>query len=225
MMPMLPYKRQTMSYYTIYLIYAALIIGFISCTNTNNDEVNGKNVNIVFKKGKKLDAQSMRCYQIDDNTICIPSNWKLQNQNKYFLFSTLDNNDDLNSFFVIAKYSKITSGLSCVRYIKETYNELRKDTTEKLVGYTVKKLTFENTVSYYCEYYTSVANKPYLSFSTVFERNDNIFDVTLKTDSPRAQKLKESYRNVLFNLYHNHVAYFSEKDNVKNIEVIDLSKF
>lgn len=205
-------------------VIALCITCFIRCTGGSQQNGHNKTIDITFKQGEKLRTKDWVCYNLSDSRICIPSNWKFEQQSKYYFFSELDGPYDVNSFFVIAKYDKLSSGLGAIKYLKETFNQLKRDTVEKFMGYTVKKLIFNDKVSYYCEYFTSVGNKPYIGYSTIFEQDGNLFDITLKTDSIRSEKYRERYRDVLFNIYRKNEPVFSAKDNIKDVKVIDITK-
>jgi hypothetical protein len=124
----------------------------------------------------------------------------------------------------VAKYNESATGLTAYKYLKETYLQLKNDSIEVFTGYTVKKLVFDDKVTFYGEYYTSIKRKSYLTYSTVFEKDNDLFEIALKVDSAKSSEYKESYKNILFNFYHKKEAVFSAGDELKEIQVIDIAK-
>src|ERR1700748_1510903 len=147
-------------------IYTLILLCFtIGCTNGNNK---GKTFFSHFQEGPALDSKNWNCLDIDNEKICTPSQWKILPQSKYLYYSSLDSLDK-NKYFVILKYNETVSSLNIHKYLAMTYTALIKDTVEKSTSYTSKKLVFNNKTAYYSEYYTRLDNKPYLTYSMVFE--------------------------------------------------------
>jgi hypothetical protein len=192
----------------------------VSCMNDpKGSDVANEEVPIEYKIGSKL--KDWACYDINEDRICIPSTWTIKKQSKFHFFSLLDATD-ANSYFVVLKYNKTISGLNIDSYIKETYNQSIKDSIELFTGYTLKKIIFKDKQSVYGEYFTSIKGKPYMTYSTVFEIDDNLFELALKVDSAKAANYKEPYKDILFNFQHNDASVFSPKDEITNIKVIDF---
>jgi hypothetical protein len=185
-----------------------LINAFFVCCNTNSD----------------LKHRDWNCKTIDEDKICIPSSWEFKHQSKALFFSYLNNKDD-NSYFAVLKYNRTTSGLDAIKYLKQLYVVLqKKDTIETSQGYSLKKLISDNNITYYNEIYTKISNKPYLTYSTVFEKDDDLYEIVLKVEIANSVKYKVIYRDILFNFHHKDKPIFSPDDKINEIQVIDLSK-
>lgn len=196
----------------------------IACSgNSNNKSHDTTTIDYNIKQGDSLPSKDWHCYNVDEERICIPTTWKFKRQSKVLFFSDLDYVDS-NSYFVILKYNKLTSELDAIKYLKTTYVQLKKDPVEKFTGYTVKKLTFADKETYYSEYYTSINKRSYMTLSTVFESGNNLFEIALKVDSSKINSYRDHYKNILFNFYIKNEPIFSDKDVIKGIDVIDLSK-
>ncbi|GAA4092628.1 hypothetical protein [Mucilaginibacter panaciglaebae] len=206
---------------SLLLIIMSLMLGCIGDSNKLKHDTTI--VHYEMKQGRSLASKDWHCYDVDEERVCIPTNWKMRQQSKYLFMSDVDAFDQ-STFFVVLKYNKVSSGLDVTKYLKTTYHSLKNDTVEVFTGYTVKKITFEDKESVYGEYYTSIKHKPYMTYSTVFEKDNDLFEIALKVDSTKAVGYKEIYRDILFNIQHKGKAVFSAKDVIKDIQVIDISK-
>jgi len=190
--------------------YILLIFLILGCKNSSN-------------KNSLQDNKSWNCTSIDNEKVCIPLDWKLLHQSKFLFFSYL-NNSDTNTFFTVLKYNKAVSGLNVHDYLKTYYSALIKDTVESFTGFTTKELIMENRNSYYSEFYTRLNKKPYITYSMVFENDNNLYEFTLKSDSAHFMNYKATFSTVLFNYQHNNKSIFSSKDKIKAVKIIDISK-
>lgn len=180
-------------------------------------------VNYTIKQGKPLPPNEWHCYNVDQEKVCTPSTWVLIKQNQFLFMSSL-NHSDSNSYFVVVKYDLKTSGFNAYKYLKEMYKELKKDSISQFIDYKTTKVVYDDKESFDSELYTSINKKAYTTYSTVFETNDVLFDIALKIESSKANAYKETYKNILFNFYHKNETIFSSKNEIKNVEVVDLSK-
>lgn len=190
-----------------YILLICLIVG---CKNSSNKH------NLPIDK-------NWNCTSIDNDKICVPSDWKLVQQSKLLFFSYL-NNSDTNTFFTVLKYNKTVSGLNVHSYLKTYYSELIKDTVEKFIGFTTKELEMGNRNPYYSEFYTRLNKKPYITYSMVFENDNNLYEFSLKSDSAHFMNYQTTFRDVLFNYQHNNKPVFLSKDKIKTVRVVDISK-
>ncbi len=58
----------------------------------------------------------------------------------------------------------------------------------------------------------------------VFENDKDLYEFALKTDSIKAAKYQEAFKDILFNYQHNNTPFFSGKDEIKDIQIVDLTK-
>ena len=168
--------------------YLFLIIAFTfftQCNTKSSKNLNSQNILDVnkfnLKKGKKLNSKDWICNEVGKDYICIPSTWKLKKQDKAYYFCYLNNKNN-NTYFTVVKYSLNSQNIDFSKYLKESYSQLVKDTVEIGEGYTVKKLIFKDKDTFYCEYYTKLDKKSYLTYSMLFEKYGFLYDVTLKVE-------------------------------------------
>lgn len=199
-------------------LYILTLAYFIMACRTNGRSTVSYTTHI--KEGPKL--KDWQCNNIDSDRICTPSNWKQSKQNKYLYYCRLDSSDK-NVYFVILKYNTVTDNLSDTKYLSITYNALIKGTIEKFERYTSKEITFNDKKTYFSEYYTLYNNKSYLTQSTVFIAGKNLYEIAIKSVDKDTTKYQQIYPNILFNFRHQGKAIFSSKDQVKQIQSIDLS--
>jgi len=211
----------------IYLLIVTTIFvcGFSRCTSNRDTSENSKKdilkvTNFKLRKGNTL--KDWNCFEIEGNTICIPLTWKTIKQNKVYYFTYLDNNND-NTYFTILRFNESTENIDSKKYLKETYLQLVNDTAEKGTSYSVKKLIFKNKESYYCEYYTKIGNISYITYSMIFNRGDYLYDVSLKAEKDVSTKYYDVFQDILYNFRIKGNQFFSEKDKLKEIQIIDLS--
>jgi len=174
----------------------------------------------------KLDTNSKdwNCKKIDDEQICVPSSWVFKPQDKALFFTYLDNKDK-NSYFAILKHNKTASGLNTVKYLKELYTILQQpDTLELSRGYTLKKLTSDKMVTYHNEIYTSIDNKLYITYSILFEKDDNLFEICLKIDEKHSSHYQTLFRDILFRFRYKNQPVFTPEEKINKIDTIDMSK-
>ncbi|MES2809201.1 MAG: hypothetical protein V4619_11275 [Bacteroidota bacterium] len=123
------------------------------------------------------------------------------------------------------KFNKIASGLDAIKYLKEVEKVLKEpDSLEATTGYTLKKLTSENNVTYYNEIYTVIANRTYITYSTVFEKDDNLYEFALKIDEEHNTKYQELYRDILFKFRHKNELLFKPEEMITKTDTVDISK-
>src|SRR3972149_8625259 len=209
----------------LFFITIILVCGFSQCSSKNETSENSKKdilkVNkFKLRKGKTL--KDWNCHEIEDNNICIPSTWKTIEQNKVYYFTYLDNNND-NTYFTILRYNASVENIDSKEYLKETYLQLINDTLEKGMSYTVKRLIFKNKESYYCEYYTKIDNISYITYSMIFNQGDFLYDISLKAEKDVAStNYYDVFQDILYNFRIKGNQFFSEKDKLKEIQIIDL---
>jgi len=163
------------------------------------------------------------CYNVDQERICIPSSWRFINQTAY-LFVANPTIVRSNSFFVVVKHNKLTSGFNSIKYLKEVYSEEKQDTTSKFIDQKVVKITYSDKESFYTESYSLAGGDSFTMYSTVFEIDNNLFDIALKIKSSQQKSYKEIYKDILFNFYYKNSLVFTGNDKIKKIEVVDLTK-
>jgi len=131
---------------------------------------------------------------------------------------------DPQSYIVILKYNINSTGLTANKYLREMYLELKKDTLEKFNDYTTFKMIYNNKETFDSEFHTTIKNKAYTTFSTVFEKNSNLFEIALKVESSQSSKYEQLYKDIVYNFYSKNKLVFSVTDKVNGIHQIDLSK-
>ncbi|NCD68819.1 hypothetical protein [Mucilaginibacter agri] len=153
----------------------------------------------------------------------MPSEWKALQQTKYVYYSRTDSLDK-NKFFVVLKYNKKISGLSDNKYLAITYSKLMDGIIEKFTGYTTKKIIFQDKIAYYSQYFTRLNDKPYLTYSMVFDIDNNLYEFAMKADSASSIKCEKTFKDLLFNFRYKGNAVFASKAEIKDIQVVDLSR-
>jgi|GEM_PF-1486530 hypothetical protein len=200
------------------------VIFLVSCsTNTTYIYRNDTVVNYVIKQGKPLPPKEWHCYNVEEEKICIPSSWRFVNQNRFFFLAKPPVLDS-QSFVVVLKYNIKATGLTVNKYLRETYLQLRNDTIEKFNGYTTLKMVYSNKEAYNSEYHTTIKNKPYTTFSTVFEKDSILFEIALKAEKSQSAKYQQLYQDIVFNFYTKNKLVFTVKDKVNQTHEVDLSK-
>jgi hypothetical protein len=192
----------------------------IACsTNSTHSSHDTTIVNVIIKQGKPLPAKEWHCYNVEDEKICIPSSWGFVSQNRYLFVSNL-NNLYPNSYFAV-KQNKVRSGYDAVSYLKALDADIKTDSVGKFTSQKITKITYSNKQTFNCEFYSTIDNKPYVTYSTVFEIDDKIFEIALKVNLLKGNSLLETYKDILYNFYYKNELVYSTKDKITGIEEIN----
>src|SRR3989304_4774785 len=82
----------------------------------------------------------------------------------------------------------------------------------------------QNKEYYYCEYYTKIDNISYITYSMIFNQGDFLYDISLKAEKDVAStNYYDVFQDILYNFRIKGNQFFSEKDKLKEIQIIDLS--
>jgi len=210
---------------TTLLLYIAVICGLTSCQSNSQYSRNDTTiVDVRIKQGQPLPAKEWHCYNVDnEELICIPQKWHFINQDKYLLMADL-NTVDSNLYFVVLKHDKAATGLTSTTYLKKIYQELKNDNREKYCGFRVTKIKYEDKALFDGEFYTSVGNVNYVTLSEVFEKDNNLFELALKTYRSRKKPEQETIKNILYNFYYKKNVVFSVHDKIIGFEDVDITK-
>jgi hypothetical protein len=198
----------------------------IACTSSST--IRSSDTTIIDYKltqGKPLNPSEWHFYNInDEEKICIPSTWTRLNQDKYLFMSDLSRLSP-GAYFVVFKVGIRKSSFNdATKYLTELYLELKNDSSANFVSYTTFKIRYNDKTTFNSEFHTLVNNVPYVTYSTIFERGGNLYDISLKTEQSKAKQFEENYKDILFNFYYKNKLVFSIKDKITKVETIDLSK-
>ncbi len=207
---------------TLILLVASLLVG-CSENSTHLEHNDTTIVDYTIKQGKPLPVREWLCYDIDEDKICAPVTWGFVKQNSFFFMSDLSNIAP-SSYFVIVKKDKISSGLDTKKYLKKLFTEFKQDSTGRLAKSQAIEVTYADKKVVYSEYYITMGKEPYIVYSTIFELDNDLYDISLKMITSKAKIYHEAYQNVIFNFYHNNSQVFTSKDKVVNAEIVDLTK-
>lgn len=214
-----------------FLTYAFCLLitwNFLGCKfgsdNKSNQSKDTLTVNsFEFKKGAELDRSEWSCNVANEDIICHPSKWTPVKQSKLHYFAYLDSADKTR-FFTVLTYNVAKDKIDAKGYLKEVYAQASKDTVERFDGFTVKELIFSDRNAYYAEYYTTIDNEPFLTYSMVFENSGTLYDVALKLKKSEASSYKQVFTNILYNVRANNSLVFDENDKLEKIAVVDISR-
>ncbi len=189
-------------------------------TQTNHDTTIVDN---NVKQGNPLPSKDWHCYNIDEDKICTPESWPLAKQNSFFFMSDLSRIAP-GSYFVVVKQDEKATGLDSRKYLQKLYSELKKDSTGTLTKSQAIETTYADKTVLYSEYDIKMGKDPYKLYSTVFEVDNNLYDISLKISAANAQAYHDSYNDIIYNFYHRDKVIFTSKDKIVHAKVIDLTK-
>ena len=175
--------------------------------------------------GEKLDSEDWNCEPTQEDNICYPRDWKPVDQTKFTFFSYLNNDDD-NTFFVVAKYDLVELGMTDKDYLKEVYRQLKTDTVEIFEEYSFKELIYENrNSSYYGEFSTQVQSKNYFTYTMYTVKGGSLFDITLKVEKRYKDNYYKQFQNILYNIKTDNIYLFDFKEEIKEVKSVNLEGF
>jgi hypothetical protein len=211
-------------------IFKGLIIGLIVCTiaactgnNTTDKQPDSVAVNVEVKQGDPLAPANWQCYDIETEKICIPKTWGIVQQNQFFLLSDLSKISP-GAYFVVLKNNKKLNNYDVNGYLKKVYTELKTDTARKLLDYTVVRINYEDKQMVSGQYFTSIKNERYITFSTIFEKGNDLYEVALKIREAKAKEVQDNYKAIVFNFYSKGKPMFTAADKIKRVTKVDLAK-
>ena len=195
-----------------------------ACSVDSNQS--GRDTTIIeqtIKIGKPLPPKEWHCYINGEDKICIPEVWGYVKQSVFLLMSDLSHIAP-GSYFVVGKYDKKARGFDATKYIKEQYLLLKKDSTQLVTGWKTMKLIYADKESFSTEYNLLINGEPYIVYSTVFEIENDLYDISLTMSVAKVNPYLEAYQNILFNFYHKNNLVFTGKEKIVNVEIIDVTK-
>lgn len=200
------------------------ILFFLSCSSKSNKaSVDTPVISYKVKKGPPLRPNEWNCYNVEEEKICLPVKWNLIKQNNFLLMANLHDMDS-NAYFVVLKYSKLVTGFTASKYEKQIYSVLKKDVRQEFNGYKLTKATYSDKEVFSGEFYNSIGQQKYVTYSTVLEKGDDLFEIALKVNESKANAYKEIYNDILFNFYHKNKLIFSADDKINGFEIVDINK-
>lgn len=170
-----------------------------------------------------LKTETWKCIDTAQDKFCLPPSWKPFAHNKDYIFCSLLDNEDKTTVFAVMKTVE-TKDVNINSYLKKIYTQLRNDSTEIVQGYSVNNLIYETKQTYFGRYYAKVNDKSYLTYSMVFELDNNIYEIALKCEKSNWKKYSAVFQKILSSFRHKDAPFFSEGDRIKEKKVIDLSK-
>lgn len=206
------------------LILGLCIGALAACMgNGTKNQQDSAAANIEIKQGDPLAPANWQCYDIQTEKICIPKTWSVVKQDQFFLLSDL-NWVSPGAYFVVLKNSKKLNNYDVNGYLKKVYTELKTDTARKLLDYTIVKINYQDKQMVSGQIYTSIKNERYVTFTTIFEKDDDLFEVALKIKVAKAPEVLDNYKAIIFNFYRNGKPLFTANDKIKNVQKLDLAK-
>jgi hypothetical protein len=207
-----------------FFIVLAGLCGLIACHSNSTPSAHDTTI-IDYKltQGKPLPPGEWHCYNVDEEKICIPSSWGYVKQDKFLFVSDISRMSP-GSYFVVVKHNMKKSGFTPIKYLSQIYSDLKTDTTGRLIGHETSKINYSDKETFSSEFHTLTNNVPYITYSTIFECGNDLFEIALKIEKSKAKSFQEDYKDILFNFYYNNKLVFSINDKLTGVETIDLDK-
>lgn len=180
-------------------------------------------VDYNIKQGAPLPSKDWRCYNIDEDKICAPEAWGFVKQNSFFFISDLSHVAP-SSYFGVVKQDKRITGLDAMKYLRKLYKEVKQDSTGTLTKWQSIETKYADKDVIYSEYNISMGKDPYVIYSTVFEIDNNQYDIAIKMSADKAKAYHELYQDIIYNFYHKDHLIFTAKDKIVEAKIIDITK-
>lgn len=168
----------------------------------------GENVNQVYWDKFKKGSIRGTC----------PSNWTIINDStKVFLAKE---NKDEYAVILSQNFSDVK------KYVREVYKIMLSDKEDKLRGYTMNKVVFENGKETYSgKLFTEINNIEYVNF--VFYTLDNdgkVLDITYRTRVNDKNFKQQIFNDFVYGIFSNNKKLFYVDDYIASDSLIDLTK-
>jgi hypothetical protein len=163
---------------------------------------------------EKLNPEKWSCYNLKNETVCIPKEWPRIEINKALFYAGLGNNNE-NTYFGITAY---LADVEPHAYLKGMYNAFLNDTVEKAISYKLTELVFSDKTAYYAELYTKKDTINYCFFLMFWKAGGITYDFGLKTRVVEKDKYYKLFQAVLYNFQSKGKYVFSNKDEMEKIK-------
>ena len=209
-----------------FVLVLSLSLLFNHCEVKSKREISVNDT--IYTDGKGLELEDkipeseLNCLNLLEEKVCIINRWKILAHKEAYLFCSIDSNSD--SFFAIVKINKKIVEVDSKTYLRSGYSQLIGDTHELSRGYTLYHLFFNKKETYYGEYFTVIDTINYLSYSMVYENEDNLYELVLKAKEESHEYYYTVFQNIIYTFKINDKQLFDPNDKLKKFIDVDLTK-
>jgi len=178
---------------------------------------------VEIQQGAPLNPADWQCYNVQTEKVCVPKTWHVVDQNQFLLLADL-NTLSKGAYFVVLKNNKTMTGYTVNSYLKKAYTDLKNDKDRSLAGYDAIRTSYPDKQMVSAQYHIVSASGLFLTYSTVFEKDNDVYEIALKIRQSDAKLVADRYKEIIFNFYSKGKQMFTAQDQITAIEKIDLSK-
>jgi len=197
--------------------------GCISSPTTSSHFHDTTIVNYTIKQGKPLPTKEWHCYIAGNDKFCAPEAWGYVKQDSFLFMSDLSK-ISAGSYFLVLKEDMSITHVNATKYLKKLYLEMKKDNSGVLTGWKAFKIIYSDKEIFHSEYNISINKIPYKAYSTVFEFDNNLYDIFLKMEEDDIKPYQEAYNNIIFNFFHKNKLILTSRDKIIGAKILDLDK-
>jgi hypothetical protein len=206
--------------YTCIILLALALFTFSCSSGKTNDTANGSD---TLSTADLLKTETWKCVDTAQDKFCLPPSWKPFAHNKGYIFCSYLDNKDSTTVFAVMKTAE-SKDVNINAYLKKVYKQLKSDSAEIVQGYSIKKMVYETKETYFGRYYADVNDRSYLTYSMIFELDNNIYEVALKCEKANWKKYSAVFQKILSSFRHKDAPFFREGDRITEQKAVDLSK-
>lgn len=149
-----------------------------------------------------------------------PSYFNIKANSRFPFFATVHKGE----YFVIQYVPKEMGVETTKDYVKEVFKTMLADNTERLTGYNIHGVDFQQRgYTYQGEFNVEGKGANYVSFICyVKDRNNNVVDITLKTLDENLEIKKAIFNDIVYSIFTGDEKLFYIDDYVKSNTLINL---
>lgn len=149
-----------------------------------------------------------------------PSYFNIKANSRFPFFATVHKGE----YFVIQYVPKEMGVETTKDYVKEVFKTMLADNTERLTGYNIHGVDFQQRgYTYQGEFYVEGKGANYVSFICyVKDRNNNVVDITLKTLDENLEIKKAIFNDIVYSIFIDEEKLFYIDDYVDSNSLINL---
>lgn len=149
-----------------------------------------------------------------------PSYFSKKETTRFPFFATIDRGE----YFVIQYVPKDMGIGTPKEYLKEVYKTMLADDTERLTGYTIHGVNFQQRGNtYQGEFFVESQEAKYVNFICyVTDRNNKVVDITLKTLDENLEIKKAIFNDIVYSIFIDEKKLFYIDDYIDSNSLINL---
>jgi len=202
------------------LVFATLSMLLTTCVKnkTNSDDEIPVS---KFEMKKGADLKNWHCYNIQNDEVCLPKDWKSHKKEEVIFYSDLGDSTN-GTYFSISRYVKKNEDVSAKNYLRQMYDVLSSDTIEVTNEYKLSELNFSDFKAFFGEFYMNKKLNKYCYYTMIWETDGYLYGLAMKAKMDEREYYYKDFQNILYTFKSDGKLVFSEASTLKSIRNIDL---